>query len=163
MEARRRLCGIGSPHSACQAVRAPWAHVLQCPPSEHRRPSLSGRGLMPSGGCLPLFMQFTMALMRSILSARPLLVVLLFGWLRDCAMRNALVMLATVAFFAASGAMSFAGNFKTSNGRLTIAQSYCVICSNDRASCVVKCNGAGVCIARCDDDYRLCVEQACRR
>jgi hypothetical protein len=44
-----------------------------------------------------------------------------------------------------------------------IAQSYCAICGSDRTNCVVRCNGSGACIQNCDDDYRLCVERACRR
>jgi hypothetical protein len=54
------------------------------------------------------------------------------------------------------------GNLKGVQGT-TIAQSYCAICGNERTSCVTRCNGSGACIQNCDDDYRLCVERACRR
>jgi hypothetical protein len=43
------------------------------------------------------------------------------------------------------------------------AQSYCAMCGNERTSCVIGCNGSGACIQNCDNDYRLCVERACRR
>lgn len=46
---------------------------------------------------------------------------------------------------------------------LKVAQSYCAICGNDRMSCVLRCNGSGACVQNCDNDYRLCVERACRR
>ena len=47
-------------------------------------------------------------------------------------------------------------------GKITVAQSYCRMCADDRTTCVIKCNGAGVCIQNCDYDYRLCVERACQ-
>jgi hypothetical protein len=78
-------------------------------------------------------------------------------------MRIALALMAFV--FMLSEALSVeqtASNPRIMRGT-TIAQSYCAICGNDRTNCVVNCNGSGACIQNCDNDYRLCVERACRR
>jgi hypothetical protein len=65
----------------------------------------------------------------------------------------------------ASGA-SFAGtaasHFRIANGKITVAQSYCRMCTDDRTTCIIKCNGAGACIQNCDYDYQLCTERACQ-
>lgn len=53
--------------------------------------------------------------------------------------------------------------FRAATGKMTVAQSYCRMCADDRTTCVIKCNGAGACIQNCDYDYQLCVERACRR
>ena len=53
-------------------------------------------------------------------------------------------------------------HFRTADAKVTVAQSYCRICGDDRTICVIKCNGAGACIQNCDYDYQLCVERACR-
>jgi hypothetical protein len=62
----------------------------------------------------------------------------------------------------AVGAEQVASNSRIIRGT-TIAQSYCAICGNDRTDCVLRCNGSGACIQNCDNDYRICVERACRR
>ena len=79
-------------------------------------------------------------------------------------MRIALAMLGI--FFMSSevlGAEPNASNFQIRKGRMMIAQSFCEMCRNERTYCVIKCNGSGTCIQNCEDDYRLCVERACRR
>ena len=63
--------------------------------------------------------------------------------------------------------LSFADNNATSlklkNGKFLVAQSYCGMCANNATTCRIKCNGSGTCIQACDDDYRICVDQNCRR
>ena len=62
----------------------------------------------------------------------------------------------------ASLADTASSRFRAPNGKMTVAQSYCRMCADDRTTCVIKCNGAGVCIQNCDYDYQLCIERACR-
>jgi hypothetical protein len=71
-------------------------------------------------------------------------------------MRVILVLLAIA--FALSGPVASGARF----GKIRTAQSYCAICGNDRVACITRCNGSGTCIQNCDDDYRLCIERACR-
>jgi len=71
-----------------------------------------------------------------------------------------------VAILLVAGEASWAGtaspNFRAATGKITVAQSYCRMCADDRTTCVIKCNGAGVCIQNCDYDYQLCVERSCQ-
>ena len=60
-----------------------------------------------------------------------------------------------------SWADSNAGRFRIENGKIVVAQSYCGMCADSRASCQLGCNGAGACIQTCDDQYRDCREQNC--
>ena len=62
----------------------------------------------------------------------------------------------------ASSADTASSQFRAATGKITVAQSYCRMCADDRTTCVIKCNGAGVCIQNCDYDYQLCVERACQ-
>ena len=62
----------------------------------------------------------------------------------------------------ASLADTASSSFRAATGKITVAQSYCRMCADDRTTCVIKCNGAGVCIQNCDYDYQLCVERACQ-
>jgi len=62
----------------------------------------------------------------------------------------------------ASLAGTAASHFRAVNGKITVAQSYCRMCADDRTTCIIKCNGAGTCIQNCDYDYQLCTERACR-
>lgn len=78
-------------------------------------------------------------------------------------MRMVLVLVAILALVGkVAGAEQPPANSNFSRGT-KIAQSYCAICGNQRTDCVIKCDGSGACIQSCDDDYRLCVERACRR
>ena len=62
----------------------------------------------------------------------------------------------------ASSASTASYSSRAATGKITVAQSYCRMCVDDRTTCVIKCNGAGVCIQNCDYDYQLCVERSCR-
>jgi hypothetical protein len=70
-----------------------------------------------------------------------------------------LLLVMTGAAFADSNATGL----KIKDGKFIVAQSYCGMCADNASACRIKCNGAGTCIQACDDDYRLCVEQNCRR
>jgi hypothetical protein len=63
----------------------------------------------------------------------------------------------------ASFADNSATSLKISNGRFTVAQSYCGMCADAATACRIKCSGAGTCIQACDDAFRDCVDQNCRR
>jgi hypothetical protein len=71
-----------------------------------------------------------------------------------------------VAVLLITGEAGLAGTAPTysraATGKITVAQSYCRMCADDRTTCVIKCNGAGTCIQNCDYDYQLCVERACQ-
>ena len=51
---------------------------------------------------------------------------------------------------------------RAATGKITVAQSYCRMCADDRTTCVLKCNGGGSCIQNCDYDYQLCAERSCQ-
>ena len=76
------------------------------------------------------------------------------------------VLVIAVAMLLVAGEATLANTassyFRAATGKITVAQSYCRMCADDRTNCVIKCNGAGVCIQNCDYDYQLCVERACR-
>jgi hypothetical protein len=62
----------------------------------------------------------------------------------------------------ASLAGTAASHFRAANGKITVAQSYCRMCADERTACIIKCNGAGTCIQNCDYDYQLCRERSCQ-
>jgi hypothetical protein len=72
--------------------------------------------------------------------------------------------IAAFALLAMSGvslAETSASRFKFENGRIIVAQSYCVLCSDSATACRLSCNGSGTCIQACDDALRDCREQNC--
>jgi hypothetical protein len=66
-----------------------------------------------------------------------------------------------VLMMSTSSADENASRFRTENGKIIVAQTYCGICDDNRSSCQLGCNGAGACIQTCYAKYRDCREQNC--
>ena len=76
-------------------------------------------------------------------------------------MRFLLAVVTVLSLSGVSWADTNASRFKMENGRIIVAQSYCVLCSDSATACRLACNGSGTCIQACDDALRECREQNC--
>ena len=78
-------------------------------------------------------------------------------------MRFVLALIVAVLITREAHSAELTAGYRPAYPSTRIAQSYCMMCADDRTACIIKCNGAGACVQACDDDFRLCRERACSR